>query len=158
SAIAAQSCIVLFGPIVVLADLAPVFTLMPGFAVVYAPLILALGVLARIEVAGPADFLLRTGCLFLLLLYSIACDPLWSMIGAMSFAAAFAAVALGRLQGRTILLRCAALACCGALLLASGVIEYLYTLSQYTARVYFATRVARPADLIYGSILFTSPY
>jgi len=38
SAVAAQSCIVLFGPLLLLASGTTVFVLEPGFAVVYAPL------------------------------------------------------------------------------------------------------------------------
>ena len=57
------------------------FALEPGFAVVYAPLMVALGVLSRIEPGNIGPFVLRTSILLLLVLYSIYSDPLWSVIG-----------------------------------------------------------------------------
>ena len=49
SAIAAQLCIVLFAPSVLILGLSTVFCLTPGNAVAYAPHLVALGLLARIE-------------------------------------------------------------------------------------------------------------
>ena len=116
-----------------------VFVLAPGFAVVYAPLMVALGTLARIEPGRVASLILRTSLLLLLLLYSIYCDPLWSLIGGIGWSAAFAVVALSPLRRKPILVRCVALACCVVVLAASGVLEYLYTLPRYTARVQFSS-------------------
>jgi hypothetical protein len=158
SAMAAQLSILIFGPVLVLVGFTSVFVLTPGFAVVYAPHMLALGLLARIEAAKLASFVLFTSGLFLLLLYSLYCDPLWSMVSAISWTVAFAVVAFSRLHAGTILVRCAALACCGILFLAGGVLEYLYTLTQYTARVQFPSLITRPADLAYGSVLFTTVF
>src|SRR5262249_15406975 len=158
SALAAQSCIVLFGPLVMLASGTTVFVLEPGFAVVYAPLMAALGTLARIGPGRVASFILRTSLLLLLLLYSIYGDPLWGLIGGISWSAAFAVVVLSPLRRKPILVRCAALACCVVVLAASGVLEYLYTLLRYTARVQFSSLLMRPADVTYGSVLFTSDY
>src|SRR5262245_8168053 len=158
SAIAAQMCLVLFGPLLPLARFTTVFSLATGFAVVYAPLILALGVLARIEAVRLAKFAFHTAILLSLFLYSIYCDPLWSLIGGISWSAGFAAVAFSPLRLQTIVARCAALGLCGAVLLASGVLEYLYTLPQYTARAQFAAMLTRPANVNYASILFTSEY
>src|ERR1700730_16513345 len=76
SAVAAQSCIVLFGPLVLLASGTTVFALEPGFAVVYAPLMVALGVLARMEPGSIGRFFLRTSLGLLLLLYSLYSHPL----------------------------------------------------------------------------------
>ena len=96
SAVAAQSCIVLFGPLLLLASGTTVFALEPGFAVVYAPLMVALGVLSRIEPGNIGPFVFRT-CIFLLLvLYSIYSDPLWSVIGGISWSAAYIVVASAR--------------------------------------------------------------
>src|SRR5262249_35454520 len=74
-----------------------------------------------------------------------------------SWIAPFAVVTFGRLQLRTIVARCAALACCAILLLISGAIEYLYTLSQYTARVQFPETLGRPHLPEYASVLFAAP-
>jgi len=158
SALAAQSCIVLFGPLVLLASGTTVFAQQPGFAVVYAPLMVALGVLARVDPGRLGPFLLRTSFILLLLLYSVYSDPLWSIIGGISWSAAFMIVAFSPLRWRPILVRCASLGCCGVVLLASGVLEYLYTLPRYTARLEFAGLLVRPANVIYASVLFTSEY
>jgi hypothetical protein len=158
SALAAQMCLVLFGPLVVIAHFTTVFSLAPGFAVVYTPLMLALGVLARIEDPGLAKFAALTGSLFLLVLLAVYLDPLWSLVGGISWAAAFAAVAFASWHPKTILLRGVALGCCGLALLGSGVLEYSYTLPQYTARAQFSAVITRPANVIYGSVLFTSEY
>jgi hypothetical protein len=158
SAVAAQSCIVLFGPLVLLASATTVFALEPGFAVVYAPLMVALGVLSRIEPGSIGRFVLRTSLVLLLLLYSIYSDPLWSVIGGISWSAAFMVVAFSSPRRRPILIRCASLGFCVVILLASGVLEYLYTLPRYTARVEFASLLVRPANVVYASVLFTSEY
>jgi hypothetical protein len=158
SAVAAQLSILIFGPVLVLVGFTSVFVLTPGFAVVYAPHMMALGLLARIEAGKLASFVLFTSGLFLLLLYSLYCDPLWSMVSAIGWAVAFAVVAFSPLHAGTIFVRCAALACCGILFLAGGVLEYLYTLTQYTARVQFPSLITRPADLAYGSVLFTTVF
>jgi len=157
SAIAAQSSIYLFGVHALLNGFATVFVAGPGLAVVYAQFMLALGLLARIEAAQPARWLRLTAALIFLLLYALYCDPLWSMIGGISWAVAFAAVTLAPLQWRTILARGAALACCALVLAASGAAEYLYSLSQYTSRVQFPTLSPRPPAIGYASMLFTSP-
>jgi len=158
SAVAAQSCIILFGPLVELASATTVFSLQPGFAVAYAPLMVALGVLARIEPGRISPLVLRTSLLLLLVLYSIYCDPLWSVIGAISWSVAFLAVTFSPLRRWPILIRCASLGCCVVVLLVSGVLEYLYTLPRYTARVEFASVLLRPANVLYASVLFTSEY
>jgi hypothetical protein len=158
SAVAAQSCIILFGPLVELASATTVFSLQPGFAVAYAPLMVALGVLARIEPGRISPLVLRTSLLLLLVLYSIYCDPLWSVIGAISWSVAFLAVTFSPLRRWPILIRCASLGCCVVVLLVSGVLEYLYTLPRYTARVEFASVLLRPANVVYASVLFTSEY
>jgi hypothetical protein len=123
SAVAAQSCIVQFGPLLLLASGTTVFALEPGFAVVYAPLMVALGVLSRIEPGNIGPFVLRTSILLLLVLYSIYSDPLWSVIGGISWSAAFIVVAFSPPRLRSISIRCASLGCCVVVLLASGVLE-----------------------------------
>jgi glucose-6-phosphate-specific signal transduction histidine kinase len=101
----------------------PYFAQQPGFAVVYAPLMIALGVLTRIEPGRIGPVVLRTSLVLLLLLHSIYSDPLWRVVAAISWSAAFMAVAFGPLRRNSILLRCASLGCCAAVLLASGVAE-----------------------------------
>jgi hypothetical protein len=159
SAIAAQLCIVLFAPILFLLDLSTVFSLMVGNAVVYAPHMVALGLLARLEPGSWRSFGLITAGIFGLLFYSICCDPLWSIVNGSSWALPFAIVAFSPMRPKAVFVRCAALGCCAILLVVSGVAEYLYTLVQYTARAQFPAlgdRVRGP-DL-QASALFYSPY
>ena len=67
--------------------------------------------------------------------YSLYCDPLWSVVGALSWTIPFAVVAFGPLWPKMVLARCAVLVACLALLLVSGMLEYAYTLLRYTGRV-----------------------
>jgi len=94
SVIAAQLSIVLFAPLLFLFELSTVFSLMVGNAVVYAPYMVALGLLARLEPGSWRRFSLIRAGIFTLLLYSICCDPLWSLVCASSWALPFAIVAL----------------------------------------------------------------
>jgi hypothetical protein len=159
SAIAAQASVLLFAPMLFPLQLSTVFTLMVGNAVVYAPYMLALGLLARLEPGSMRAFILITAGISALLFYSICCDPLWSIVNGSAWAVPFAIVAISPMRARTVFLRCAALGCCLVLLLLSGAAEYLYTLALYTSRVQFPAlgdRLRSP-DLL-ASTLFYSPY
>src|SRR5262249_40761991 len=157
SVIAAQLCILLFAPAVRYFRFSVVFAAIPGIAVAYAPYMIALGILARLELGSRRDFILSTCAIVVLIFFSIYCDPLWTMVCAISWIAPFAVVTFGRPQLRTIVARCAALACCAILLLISGAITYLFTLSQYTARVQFPETLGRPHAPEFASVLFTAP-
>jgi hypothetical protein len=138
SVIAAQLSIVLFAPILFLLQLSTVFTLMVGNAVVYAPYMIALGLLARLEPGSWRSFAVITAGIFGLLFYSLCCDPLWSTVGGLSWALPFAIVAFSPIRLKAVLVRCAALVCCIILLGISGAAEYLFTLVQYTLRIQFS--------------------
>lgn len=157
SAIAGQLCIVLFAPAVLMLQLPTVFCLTPGNAVVYAPYMICLGLLGRLEPGPWRSFVPMTGGIAALLFFSIFCDPLWTMISGISWSVAFAVIAFGSLRTKTILVRCAALACFLALIVASGVAEYFYTLSRYTARVQFAEVLDRERGPGLASALSYSP-
>jgi hypothetical protein len=138
SIMAAQAVIILFGPLVRLLLFYQVFWINPGTVVVYAAPLMALGAFSRLQENRIDSFIVVTFVMFALFLYSLSCDPLWTMINGIGLLAAFAVVTLSPLRVRPILIRCAALGCCFLLLLVSGVIEYIYTLSRYTARVAFS--------------------
>jgi hypothetical protein len=157
SIIAAQLCILLFAPSVRYFQFSVVFGAIPGIAVVYAPYMIAFGILARLEPGSRWDLVLSTCAIVMLIFFSIYCDPLWTMVCAISWLAPFAVVTFGPLQPRTIITRCVALACCAILLLISGALEYLFTLSQYTARVQFPEVLGRPHAPEFTSVLFNSP-
>jgi hypothetical protein len=157
--VAAQLCIVLFAPIIFLLKLATVFSLMVGNAVVYAPHMVALGLLARLEPGSWRRFGLITAGICGLLIYSICCDPLWSIVNGASWALPFAIVALSPIRPKPVLVRGAALGCCVIVLVLSGAAEYLYTLVQYTPRIQFPALSDRVRGPDYNaSILFYSPY
>src|SRR5262249_8490867 len=158
SAIAAQLSIVLFGPFIFLFQLSTVFSLMVGNAVVYAPYMVALGLLARLEPGSWRSFALITASIFALLFYSVCCDPLWSLVCGSSWALPFAIVALSPMRPKGVLVRCAALVCCLVLLAVSGAAEYLLTMTLSTARFQFPvldSRVRLPDFM--ASALFYSP-
>jgi hypothetical protein len=157
SVIAAQVCLVWFGPIGPLLGFTASFVLMPGLAAVYAPYMLTLGLLARLDPGRVWNVLLTIAAVAALIFYSLYCDPLWSVVTAISWAVPFAVVAFSPLRMKAIVLRCAALAVSLALLVLGGPLLYAYTMTQFTARVYFSAAVERAFSLGYGSILFTSP-
>ncbi|MFL5069469.1 MAG: hypothetical protein ACJ8D9_07750 [Xanthobacteraceae bacterium] len=161
SALAGQACIALFAPALLLVGAPTNFSITPGDAVVYAPYMIALGLLARLQHGSWRAFASVAAAISMLVLYSIYCDPLWTMIAAISWAVPFAVVTLSPLRLNTIITRAAALGCCLALLLFSGAAVYLYTLSQYTARVQFAPALDRergPALVSAMSYSFTMKY
>jgi hypothetical protein len=153
SVLAAQSCIVLFAPALLLLNTPANFCLTPADAVAYAPYVIALGLLARVQPGAWRSWGVKAAGISVLVLYSIYCDPLFTMIPAISFAAAFATVTLSPLHLRTILLRAAAIGCCFGVLLLSGAAEYLYTLAQYTSRVQYAYAFDRPRETVYISTM-----
>jgi len=156
SAIAAQLCIVLFAPSVLVLGLSTVFCLTPGNAVAYAPHMMALGLLARVEPGSWRIFVLLTAAISALLFYSLFCDPLWTMVDGFSWSVAFAVVTLSPMNLKAILVRGAALGCCLVLLFLTRALEYVYTLSQYTARIQFAAVVDRPRLAPFVSTVFNS--
>ena len=157
SIISAQLSLVLFGPLGPLLALTASFVLLTGMAAVYAPYIAALGLLARLDPGRVGDFVWYTAGITALIFYSLCCDSLWSVVGATSWVVPFAVVALSPLRLKAILIRCAALGLTLALLLVSGALLYVYTLTQYTSRVFFPARMERPFAPGYASMLFTSP-
>ncbi len=153
SAIAAQLCIALFAPLLLIVYTPTNFCLTPGDAVVYAPYMVALGLLVRLQPGSRRDFVLITSAIVALVFYSVYSDPLFTMLAGFSWAVPFAVVVFGSLQRKTIVVRAAAVACCLGLLIITGAAEYLYTLSQYTARVQFAAVVDRTRDPAYVSAM-----
>src|SRR5437773_4164124 len=109
SLIAAQLSIVLFAPAVLILQLPTVFCLTPGNAVVYAPHMVALGLLGRLEPGSWRSFGLITAGIFGLLFYSLYCDPLWTMVNGISWSVVFVVVTFGPLLMKNIMLRCAVL-------------------------------------------------
>ena len=89
---AAQIALTLFGPATLALGFAVVYVSIPGLAVVYAPHLLAFGLLARLSPQRPQVFLIG-GAIFALLVYSLYCDPLWTMVSGIAWIVPFAVVA-----------------------------------------------------------------
>src|SRR5262245_5670365 len=157
SAVAAQASILLFAPGIFIAHTPTNFCLTPADAVTYAPYMVALGVLARVRDENPYTVAAKAVVIAALVLYSIYCDPLFTLIAAFSWAPAFAVVALGGGSTRAVVWRMAALACCAVVLMLSGAAEYLYTLSRYTARVQFPETFDRARSAALVSAMTYSP-
>jgi hypothetical protein len=157
SAVAAQSCIVLFAPTLLLLSMPTNFALTPADAVVYAPYMPVLGMLARLEPTSWCRFALTTGGAFALLSYSIVSDPLFTFVAATGWAVAYVVIIFGSRRLQTIVARCAVLAACFGLFLISGVVSYLYTTSQYTSRVQFPAVLDRPHWMAFVSAITYSP-
>src|SRR5262245_11817860 len=157
SIIAAQLSVMLFAPAARALAFPVVFVSIPGLAVVYAPQLVALGLLARLSPDWPRGWIIAAGIL-LLLLYSLYCDPLWTMFSAVAWIVPFAVVTFAPFRRDTILVRCAVLGGCVVVLSLSGALEYVYLLSQYTARVQFPDLLQRPRALETTSLFFVSKY
>src|SRR5262245_37144991 len=153
SAIGAQASIALFAPALLIVYTPTNFCLTPGDAVVYAPYMMALGLLGNLQPGSWRAFAGTAAGISVLTLYSIYCDPLFTMIAATSWLVSFAVVTLSRFDLRSVITRGAALACCLVVLVISGAATYLYTLSKYTARVQFAEMVDRPRGPEYVSAM-----
>jgi hypothetical protein len=157
SIVAAQLSLMLFGPAARALAFSVVFVSIPGLAVVYAPHLLAFGLLARLSPNRPQVLIIAAGILGLLF-YSLYCDPLWTMVSGVAWIVPFGVVTFGPLRRDTILVRCAVLGGCVAVLLLSGALEYVYSLSQYTARVQFPDLLQRARSLETTSVFFMSKY
>jgi hypothetical protein len=157
SVVAAQLSVMLFGPAVLFLSFSVVFCTIPGLAVVYAPHVLAFGLLARLSPDWPR-LLLIAGSLLALLFYSLYYDPLWTMVSGLAWIVPFGVVAFSPLRWDTILVRCAVLGSCAVVLLLSGALEYVYSLSQYTARVQFPDLLQRPRLPVFASVIFQSSF
>src|SRR5215472_15371427 len=101
SIIAAQLSVMLFAPAAGAMAFSVVFVSIPGLAVVYAPHLLALGLLARVSPNRPQVFIIAGGIL-MLLFYSLYCDPLWTMVSGVAWIVPFGVVAFGSLRRDTI--------------------------------------------------------
>jgi hypothetical protein len=154
---AAQLSLMLFGPAALALGFTVVYVSIPGLAIVYTPHVLAFGLLARLSPERPQVFLIGTA-LFGLLFYSLYCDPLWTLVSGVAWLVPFAIVTVSPLRRETILVRCAVLGGCMVLLFLSGVLEYAYSLSQYTARVQFPDLLRRPPDAVFVSAAVSSKY
>jgi hypothetical protein len=157
SIIAAQFTVVIFTPVVLMLGFAPNFVSIPGLAIVYAPHLVAFGLLARLSPERPQMWFIASGLLGLLF-YSLYCDPLWTAVSGLAWIVPFAVVTFSPGRRDTILARCAVLGGCVVVLLLSGALEYVYSLSQYTARVQFPDLLERPRTPLFTSMIFRSKY
>ena len=124
SIIAAQFTVLIFTPVVLMLAFAPNFVSIPGLAVVYAPHLLAFGLLARLSPERPQMWFIAGGLLGLLF-YSLYCDPLWTGVSGLAWIVPFAVVTFSAGRRDIILARCAVLGGCVVVLLLSGALEYL---------------------------------
>src|ERR1700741_5246934 len=108
SIIAAQFTVLIFAPVVLMLALAPNFVSIPGLAVVYAPHLLAFGLLARLSPERPQMWFIAGGLLGLLF-YSLYCDPLWTAVSGLAWIVPFAVVTFSAGRRHIILVRCALL-------------------------------------------------
>ena len=134
--VAAMCTLVLFAPAMLIYGTPSVFCLNPGLAAVYAPHMVALGLLTRLERWD--QFAPTVICLLLCLLLSALFEPMWTVVHGFCWSLAFAVIAFGKAKW----LRIAALVLC-AIVIGITIGPYLWTLSEYTARVQFKRMVDR---------------
>jgi hypothetical protein len=80
------------------------------------------------------------------------------MVSGLAWIVPFGVVAFSSLRWDTTLVRCAVLGSCAVILLLSGALEYVYSLSQYTARVQFPDLLQRPRLPVFASVIFQSNF
>src|SRR5437764_10012559 len=120
--IAAQFSLMLLGPAVRMLAFMLNFASIPGLVIVYAPHLVAFGLLARLSPERPQMWFIAGGLLGLLF-YSLYCDPLWTAVSGLAWIVPFAVVTFGAGRRDIILARCAVLGGCVAILLLSGARE-----------------------------------
>src|SRR5262249_7431917 len=106
------------------------FSPTPADAVTYAPYMIGLGFLARLQPGSWRRFLLITIGIYVCLLYSVYCDPPFTMIPAISWSVAFAVVTVVPLCLRAVAVPGGAIVLCLAGFLISGVAVDLSPLSS----------------------------
>jgi hypothetical protein len=140
--VAAQlACFLLFPPLEETAGLNMQLRLNPGVAYFAAVMLTALTCLLAIGPRPRASNLLLTLSLPALILYSILCDPIWTVVPSLSLALFFAVALAADADRRVALRRGAAAFFTLAVLLGLSVPSYLWLLLRYTARARFRTEI-----------------
>jgi hypothetical protein len=117
------------------------FELNPGVAYLIAIILVALGILIRIDATSTARCIGLTTLLVLLALYIVFCDPLWTVGLNLTILPFAGACLLMDRQRRPFLWRCAAVAVVLLVLAVLRVPTYLWELLASTARVQFRTEI-----------------
>jgi hypothetical protein len=89
--------------------------------------------------------------------YMVYSNPSWFIGAGFVFAPLIAFSILDARSAKVIAARVAAFAIAFALLYAFGPVDYVRTLFDYSARIYFHSEWSRPQDALYASWVFESP-
>jgi hypothetical protein len=89
--------------------------------------------------------------------YIVYSNPSWFIGAGVVFAPLIAFSILDASSAKVIAARVAAFAIAFALLYAVGPVDYVRTLFDYSARIYFHSEWSRPQDALYASWIFESP-
>jgi hypothetical protein len=89
--------------------------------------------------------------------YIVYSNPSWFIGAGVVFAPLIAFCILDARSAKVIAARVAAFAIAFALLYAVGTVDYVRTLFDYSARIYFHSEWSRPQDALYASWVFESP-
>lgn len=135
------ACLLPFPPLERWAGIHPQLQLNPGVAYYVAIALVVLAILLRFGGAPAAWVPALIALVPLLLLYSILCDPLWTVVPFLSLGVFFGAALLVERSRRADLFRIASIGGALGLLLALGVPQYLAVLFGYTARVRFRAEI-----------------
>jgi hypothetical protein len=85
------------------------------------------------------------------------CDPLWTMVSGLAWIVPFGVVAFSPLRGDTNSFDALFLGWVAVLLL-NAALEYVYSLSQYRARIQFPDLLQRPRLPVFASAIFQSKF
>src|SRR5437764_14680138 len=109
--IAAQFSLMLLGPAVRMLAFMLNFASIPGLVIVYAPHLVAFGLLARLSPERPQVWFIAGG-LLASLFYSLYCDPLWTGVSGLAWIVPLAVVPFRPPRRDTTLPRSAARRAC----------------------------------------------
>jgi len=114
-----------------------IFNLNASPSLVVSMLLLAYAVLLSVDSADRTRAMLSGVAIFLLISYSVYCDPLWTVVLSLSAGFYFALALLQPSSREVLLAKCVTLAIALVLLWFTNVLDYAVTLVGYTARTAF---------------------
>jgi hypothetical protein len=157
-AAAQATCLLLFPPLETNAGFYVQVRINPGVVLYVAIAIALIALLIRCGTLRPAASAAVALAIPALFVYSVLCDPIWTVVPYLSLWVFFAAALLADRTPRTDRWRGGVVLLGAGALTAAGVPAYLWTLLRYTARARFDTEiVGEVQDRLYAFLPFQNP-
>jgi hypothetical protein len=151
------SSVVVFPPFSYIFGFSTLLSIVPDAAMGAAVMIIAAGISYWVNDVRWKTIVSGALLLALWLGYAVYSNPSWFIGAGFVFAPLIAFCILDARSTKIIAARVAVFAIAFALLYALGPLDYIRTLSAYSARIYFHSEWSRPQDTLYASWIFESP-